>query len=40
MELRFGRDFSRVRVHHDEKAAESAKSISALAYTSGNHIAF
>jgi Domain of unknown function (DUF4157) len=40
MELRFGRDFRRVRVHHDEKAAESAKSISALAYTSGNHIAF
>jgi len=40
MEQRFGRDFSRVRVHHDEKAAESAKSISALAYTSGNHIAF
>jgi hypothetical protein len=40
MELRFGHDFSRVRVHHDGKAAESAKSINALAYTSGNHIAF
>jgi hypothetical protein len=40
MEMRFGHDFSRVRVHHDEKAAESAKSIQALAYTSGNHIAF
>ena len=40
MEPRFGHDFSRVRVHHDGKAAESAKSINALAYTSGNHIAF
>jgi hypothetical protein len=40
MERRFGHDFSRVRVHHDGKAAESAKSINALAYTTGNHIAF
>ena len=40
MEPRLGHDFSRVRVHHDRKAAESAKSINALAYTSGNHIAF
>jgi hypothetical protein len=40
MEPRFGHDFSQVRVHHGGKAAESAKSINALAYTSGNHIAF
>lgn len=40
MESRFGHDFSRVRVHRDGNAAESAKSIDALAYTSGNHIAF
>ena len=40
MEMRFGHDFSRVRVHHDGSAADSAKSIQALAYTSGNHIAF
>lgn len=31
MEPRFGHDFSRVRVHHDGKVAESAKSINALA---------
>ena len=40
MEPRFGRDFSRVRVHCDAEAAESARSIDALAYTSGQHIAF
>jgi hypothetical protein len=40
MALRFGHDFSRVRIHHDGKAAESAKSINALAYARGNHIAF
>lgn len=37
MEPRFGQDFSRVRVHHDEK---SARSVNALAYTVGNHIVF
>jgi hypothetical protein len=40
MEPRFGQGFSHVRVHDDKKAAESAKSIHALAYTSGSHIAF
>ena len=40
MELRFGHDFSRVRVHTDSRAAESARSVNALAYTVGDHIAF
>jgi hypothetical protein len=40
MESRLGHDFSRVRVHTDDRAARSAQAISALAYTSGNHIAF
>ena len=40
MEQRFGRDFSRVRVHDDGKADDSARAIQALAYTSGDHIAF
>jgi Domain of unknown function (DUF4157) len=40
MEPRFGRDFSRVRVHADARAAESAQSMNALAYTVGQHIAF
>jgi Domain of unknown function (DUF4157) len=40
MEPRFGRDFSRVRVHVDAKAAEAAKSMNAFAYTVGQHIAF
>jgi hypothetical protein len=33
-------DFSRVRVHTNAKAAESARTVNALAYTSGNHIVF
>ena len=37
-EPRFGHDFSRVRVHTDLKAAESARAIHALAYTSGSHV--
>jgi hypothetical protein len=40
MESRFGHDFGRVRVHADSRAAESARSVNALAYTVGNHIAF
>jgi pyrrolidone-carboxylate peptidase len=40
MEPRFGHDFSHVRVHSDGRAAESAKSVNALAYTVGNHVAF
>lgn len=40
MESRFGYDFSRVRVHTDAKAAESAQTINALAYTAGRNIVF
>lgn len=40
MELRFGHDFSQVRVHTDERAAESAEAIQAKAYTVGNNIVF
>src|SRR5579859_3515129 len=40
MEPKFGHDFSRVRVHLDDKAADSARSISALAYTVGTDIVF
>jgi hypothetical protein len=39
-EPRFGYDFSDVRVHNDPSAAQSARSIDALAYTAGNHIVF
>ena len=40
MEPRFGFDFSGVRVHTDENAAESAKAVNARAYTAGTHVAF
>ncbi len=40
MEQRFGHDFSQVQVHTDPKAAESARSVNALAYTVGNNIVF
>lgn len=40
MEPRFDHDFSQVRVHTDDRAAESARAIGANAYTAGNHIAF
>jgi len=40
MEPRFGRDFSHVRVHADSQAAESARSVNALAYTVGQNIVF
>jgi hypothetical protein len=40
MESQFGHDFSRVRVHTDARAAESATSIGALAYTVGQHVVF
>jgi Domain of unknown function (DUF4157) len=40
MEPRFGHDFSRVRVHHDEAAAASARAVNALAYTMGHEIIF
>jgi hypothetical protein len=37
---RFGHDFSRVRLHTDGAAAESAQAAGALAYTLGSHIVF
>lgn len=40
MEPKFGRDFSDVRVHTDQQAADSAKSINARAYTSGRNLVF
>lgn len=39
-EPRFGHDFSNVKVHTDNLAAKSARSVNALAYTSGNNIVF
>jgi Domain of unknown function (DUF4157) len=40
MEPRLGRDFSRVRVHTDAKAAESVQAMNALAYTVGRDVVF
>lgn len=40
MEPRFGHDFSRVRVHTDERAAQSARAVNALAYTVGRDVVF
>lgn len=40
MESRFGQDFSHVRVHTNERAAESAEAVQAKAYTVGNNIVF
>lgn len=39
-EPRFGHDFAEVRVHSDARAAESARAVNALAYTSGSNIVF
>jgi outer membrane protein OmpA-like peptidoglycan-associated protein len=39
-EPRFGQDFSRVRVHTDALAAESARALDALAYVVGRHVVF
>lgn len=39
-EPRFGQDFSRVRVHADDKAHEAAAAVSARAYTLGRDIVF
>ncbi len=39
-EPRFGYDFSQVRVHTDMRAAESARSVNAQAYTVGQNIVF
>jgi hypothetical protein len=40
MEPRFGYDFSRVRVHADSRAAQSAEAVNAQAYTVGSNIVF
>ncbi len=40
METRFKHDFSRVRVHADGEAAESARAVGAAAYAVGSHIVF
>ena len=40
MEPRFGHDFSRVRVHTDARAAESARAVNAQAYTVGPNVVF
>lgn len=37
---RFGYDFSKVRIHTDSKAAISARSLNALAYTVGHNVVF
>jgi outer membrane protein OmpA-like peptidoglycan-associated protein len=39
-EPRFGRDFGDVRLHTDSRAAQSARSFDALAYTYGRHVVF
>jgi hypothetical protein len=40
MEERFRHDFSRVRIHTGEQAAESARAVNASAYTVGQHVVF
>lgn len=40
MELRFGHDFSRVRVHSDSAATQSVHEVNANAYTVGQNIVF
>lgn len=40
MEPRFGYDFSQVRLHTDNRAAESARAVNALAYTAGHQVVF
>lgn len=40
LEPRFGRDFSQVRVHTSEMAADSAQSVRAKAYTIGQRVVF
>lgn len=36
----FGYDFSRVRIHTNHEAAQSARSVNAVAYTVGHHVVF
>ena len=40
MEGRFGQDFGDVRIHNDDAAHQSAKSVNAQAYTVGSNIVF
>lgn len=40
MGSRFGHDFTGVRVHTDSRAADSARSVNALAYTVGQNVVF
>jgi len=40
LEPSFGHDFSRVRIHADGMAGESAQAVQARAYTVGHHVAF
>src|SRR5258708_33569396 len=40
MEGRFGHDFGHVRIHTDAGAADSARSVDALAYTVGQDVVF
>jgi len=39
-EPRFGSDFSRVRIHNDSQAVETAKSVNAKAFTAGKNVVF
>jgi outer membrane lipoprotein SlyB len=40
MDARFGYDFSRVRLHGDERAGRSAEAVGAVAYTVGRDVVF
>lgn len=40
MEPRFKHNFSKIRIHADSRAAESAQSVNAHAYIVGQHMAF
>jgi hypothetical protein len=40
MESALGHDLGSVRIHSDRRAAESARAVSALAYTVGSHVVF
>ena len=40
MEPRFGHDFSRIRIHTDHRADDSARAVNAFAYTVGSNIVF
>lgn len=40
MEPRFGHDFSRIRIHTDNRAVESTRTIGALAYAAGHEVVF